>query len=135
MTLDEAKKVARDPWNKHEMHTLVEAVIALSDALQPAEGQVAAMREAAAKVAEYVAAQWSGVRDRDVGDCMTGIAKAIRAMPAPAVTPPAPVFDAEAALVAQAAQIRHAIGSGRQYVTADDLLLAYEAGIAAGRKP
>lgn len=90
MTLDEAKKVARDPWNKHEMHTLVEAVIALSDALRPAEGQVAAMREAAAQVAEDVAAQWSDVRARDVGACMTGIAKAIRAMPAPAARTDSP---------------------------------------------
>ena len=63
--------------------------------------------------------------------------------PAPAVAPvavakPGPTtpdvkFDAEAALVAQADQLRHAIGNGRQYVTCADLLLALDAGVIAGR--
>jgi len=49
--------------------------------------------------------------------------------PKPRPTP----FDAEAALVAQADQLRHAIGNGRQYVTCADLLLALDAGVIAGR--
>lgn len=54
---------------------------------------------------------------------------------APVAAPKPVAFDAEKALVAQADQLRHAIGSGRQYVTVDDVLLAIEAGLDAGRKP
>lgn len=75
--------------------------------------------------------------------CEKAVAERMPYSPAPAVAPvavakPGPTtpdvkFDAEAALVAQADQLRHAIGNGRQYVTCADLLLALDAGVIAGR--
>lgn len=137
MTPDDVKKIRSDMRPGHHILTndVVEAIDWLADALRESQAQTVQMREDAARVAEKA----QRLRGRDCCEPEERIAKEIRALPAPAVAPvaaPKPVaFDAEKALVAQADQLRHAIGSGRQYVTVDDVLLAIEAGLDAGRKP
>jgi len=95
MNIEEAKKIAADRYNSNQSR-VYEAMGVLADALRAAEGQVAQMREDAARVLERYTC-------RDACDCCVrdrAVADAIRALPAPAgTTAPASDYptDAEAA--------------------------------------
>lgn len=150
MTTAELTEVARF-WTEFRPDSPEAQVIAgLQVALRAAEGQVAHLSAArtyddgvrdAAKAIRDQATRIFG-KPSTVANSYAEVVESLLS-PAPAVAPvavakPGPTtpdvkFDAEAALVAQADQLRHAIGNGRQYVTCADLLLALDAGVIAGR--